>query len=125
MCYLATSPRPSATSDHAAMTQDSGVPAESIGPLSPVAVAPTAGKVRTPWGECWRRLKKQPVAIVAAIFVLLLLFIPVFAPWIAPFDPENFLDYHMLNSGPSPTHCFGVHPLDRHTFSRILAGTRI
>lgn len=107
------------------MTQAIGVPAESIVPLSPVAAVQSAGKVRTPWGECWRRFKKQPVGIVAAIFVLLLVFIAVFAPWVAPFDAENFFDYDMLNSGPSATHWFGVDPLGRDIFSRILMGTRI
>ena len=108
------------------MTQATGVPAESTLPAAmPVAAVQTAGKVRTPWGECWRRFKKQPVGIVAALFVLLLVFVAVFAPWIVPFDPENYFDYDMLNSGPSATHWFGVDPLGRDIFSRILMGTRI
>jgi glutathione transport system permease protein len=65
------------------------------------------------------------VGIVAAIFVLLLVFVAVFAPWIVPFDAENFFDYDMLNSGPSATHWFGVDPLGRDIFSRILMGARI
>lgn len=93
-------------------------------PNAPVAAA-AVGKVRTPWGECWRRFKKQPVGIVAAFFVLLLVFIAVFAPWITPFDAENYFDYDMLNSGPSAAHWFGVDPLGRDIFSRILAGARI
>ena len=109
------------------MTQQaSGVPAETIpSPAPAVVTVQTAGKVRTPWGECWRRFKKQPVGIVAALFVLLLVFVAVFAPWIVPFDPENFFDYDMLNTGPSATHWFGVDPLGRDIFSRILAGARI
>ena len=105
------------------MTQATGVTAESITP--PVVAVQTAGKVRTPWGECWRRFKKQPVGIVAAVFVLLLVFVAVFAPWIVPFDPENFFDYDMLNTGPSAAHWFGVDPLGRDIFSRILMGARI
>ncbi|MDH6594679.1 glutathione transport system permease protein [Variovorax sp. TBS-050B] len=92
---------------------------------APAHAVQTAGKVRTPWGECWRRFKNQPVGIVAALFVLLLVFVAVFAPWIVPFDPENYFDYDMLNTGPSATHWFGVDPLGRDIFSRILAGTRI
>jgi len=109
------------------MTQASGLSAaaESIVPLSPVAAVQAGGKVRTPWGECWRRFKKQPVGIVAALFVLLLVFVAVFAPWIVPFDAENFFDYDMLNTGPSATHWFGVDPLGRDIFSRILMGARI
>jgi ABC-type dipeptide/oligopeptide/nickel transport system permease subunit len=49
----------------------------------------------------------------------------VLAPWIVPFDAENFFDYDALNSGPSATHWFGVDPLGRDIFSRILMGTRI
>ncbi|MCT8173778.1 glutathione ABC transporter permease GsiD [Variovorax sp. CY25R-8] len=108
------------------MTQATGVPAESTLPAAtPATAVQTASKVRTPWGECWRRFKKQPVGIVAALFVLLLVFVAVFAPWIVPFDPENYFDYDMLNSGPSATHWFGVDPLGRDIFSRILAGARI
>ncbi|RTD97814.1 glutathione ABC transporter permease GsiD [Variovorax atrisoli] len=105
------------------MTQATGAPAETIAP--PVVAVQTAGKVRTPWGECWRRFEKQPVGIVAALFVLLLVFVAVFAPWIVPFDPENFFDYDMLNTGPSAAHWFGVDPLGRDIFSRILMGARI
>jgi glutathione transport system permease protein len=93
-----------------------------------VTTAPTAsaaGKVRTPWSECWRRFKKQPVGLIAGAFVLLLVLVAVFAPWIVPFDAENFFDYDMLNSGPTWTHWFGVDPLGRDIFSRILMGARI
>ena len=50
------------------MTQASGVSAEITVP--PVAAVQTAGKVRTPWGECWRRFKKQPVGIDDACMFL-------------------------------------------------------
>jgi len=90
-----------------------------------VSLAADDGKVRTPWGECWRRFKKQPVGLVAGAFVVLLVLVAIFAPWIVPFDAENFFDYDMLNSGPSATHWFGVDPLGRDIFSRILMGTRI
>jgi glutathione transport system permease protein len=82
--------------------------------------------VRTPWSEFWRKFKKQHVAHRGrAVFVLLLVLVAVLAPWIVPFDAENFFDYDMLNSGPSAKHWFGVDPLGRDIFSRILMGTRI
>ncbi len=108
------------------MTQASaGTRAETLNDNTPVAPVQAAGKVRTPWGECWRRFKNQPVGLAAAAFVLLLVVVAVFSPWIVPFDPENYFDYDMLNTGPSATHWFGVDPLGRDIFSRILAGTRI
>jgi len=49
----------------------------------------------------------------------------VFAPYIVPYDAEGFFDYDRLNEGPSVVHWFGVDPLGRDIFSRILMGARI
>jgi glutathione transport system permease protein len=82
-------------------------------------------EIRTPWSEFWRKFKKQPVALAAGVFVLLLVVIAIIAPYIVPYDPENFFDYDALNAGPSAAHWFGVDSLGRDIFSRILAGSRI
>lgn len=81
--------------------------------------------MRTPWREFWRKFKKQHVAVAALVFVVLLVAIAVLAPYISPFDAENFFDYDRLNEGPSAMHWFGVDPLGRDIFSRILMGARI
>lgn len=81
--------------------------------------------VRTPWSEFWRKFKKQKLGMIALAFVILLILIAVFGPWIVPFDPEDYFDYDMINSGPTAVHWFGVDPLGRDIFSRVLAGTRI
>lgn len=86
-------------------------------------VAPEA--VRTPWTEFWRKFRKQHLALVAGAFVLVLVAIAILAPYIVPYDPENFFDYDALNAGPSAAHWMGVDSLGRDIFSRILAGTRI
>lgn len=91
-----------------------------------VAVAATKPEgVRTPWSEFWRKFRKQHVALVALVFVLLLVLVAIFAPWISPFDAENYFDYERLNEGPSALHWLGVDPLGRDIFSRILMGARI
>ena len=82
-------------------------------------------RVRTPWREFWRRFRQQPVALLAGAFVLVLIVLAVIAPWIAPFDAENYFDYDRLNEGPSLIHLFGVDSLGRDIFSRVLVGTRI
>ena len=84
-----------------------------------------AGRLRTPWTEFLRRFWKQRVAVAAGVFVLLLVVVAVAAPYIVPFDPENFFDYDSLNAKPSGKHWFGVDPLGRDIFSRILSGARI
>jgi glutathione transport system permease protein len=81
--------------------------------------------VRTPWSEFWRKFRMQPVAMGALVFVLLLVLVAVLAPWISPYDAENYFDYDRINEGPSAVHWFGVDPLGRDIFSRILMGARI
>lgn len=82
-------------------------------------------RVRTPWSEFWRKFKRQKLAMIALGFILMLVLLGIFYPWLVPYDPENFFDYDMLNEGPSAQHWFGVDSLGRDIFSRILAGTRI
>ena len=81
--------------------------------------------VRTPSAEFWRKFKRQRVALAACGFILFLVLLAVLAPWLVPFDPENFFDYDLLNAPPSAAHWFGVDALGRDIFSRILMGTRI
>ena len=89
------------------------------------AVAVVEAGVRTPWSEFWRKFRMQHVAFGALIFVALLVLLAVFAPWIVPYDAENFFDYDRINQGPSMAHWFGVDPLGRDILSRIVRGTRI
>jgi glutathione transport system permease protein len=93
-------------------------------PPEPGAVA-KAEAVRTPWSEFWRKFRKQKVALIAGGFVLLLVVVAVFAPWIVPYDAENFFDYDKLNAPPSAAHWLGVDALGRDILSRILMGARI
>lgn len=81
--------------------------------------------VRTPWTEFWRKFKKQHVAVAAGIFVLFLVVVAILAPWLVPYDAENYFDYDSLNALPSLQHWFGVDPLGRDIFSRIVMGARI
>ncbi len=85
----------------------------------------TSTAVRTPASEFWRKFKRQRVALVAAGVVVALVLVALFAPWLVPFDAENFFDYDALNAPPSARHWFGVDALGRDIFSRILMGTRI
>src|SRR5256714_6901370 len=94
-------------------------------PVIDAVLAPDASSVRTPWSEFWRKFRKQHVAVAAGLFVLLLVLIAVIAPWVVPYDAENFSDYDSLNALPSLKHWFGVDPLGRDIFSRILTGARI
>jgi glutathione transport system permease protein len=90
--------------------------------ITPAAVA---SEVRTPWTEFWRKFRKQRVAVLAGAFLVLLVALALVAPWIVPYDAENYFDYDSLNALPSAKHWFGVDPLGRDIFSRVLMGSRI
>ncbi|MEX2295827.1 MAG: ABC transporter permease [Dongiaceae bacterium] len=58
------------------------------------------------------------------ILVLLFFASAIFAPWIAPYDP-NALDIPARLQGPSWAHLAGTDQLGRDTFSRVLFGGRV
>ena len=92
---------------------------------SAATVSTGTAPIRTPLREFWRKFRKQTLAVWAGIFVLGLILVAILAPWIVPFDAENFFDYDALNSPPTLTHWLGVDALGRDIFSRILMGARI
>ncbi|MFQ5794866.1 MAG: ABC transporter permease [Candidatus Bipolaricaulia bacterium] len=74
----------------------------------------------------WRRLRylwHDKKATVGLIVLLALIVVAVFAPLIAPHDP-NDQAFRMLLP-PSETHLLGTDDLGRDLFSRIIHGTRI
>ena len=79
------------------------------------------------WSEAWRRLRHNPSAVVGFVIVGTFIIFALFAPLIAPFDPRA-QDLSLLNGGccpgPSPDHIFGVDPLGRDLFSRVVYGAR-
>jgi glutathione transport system permease protein len=84
-----------------------------------------AAAVRTPWSEFWRKFKKQRGALAAGGFVVALMVVALLAPAIVPYDAENYFDYDQVNAPPSALHWFGVDPLGRDIFSRVLMGARL
>lgn len=83
-----------------------------------------AEKVRSPLREFWRRFRKQKVAVAAAIFLLALLLVAIFADFIAPYGLE-VPDYDALKEPPSWAHWAGTDDYGRDIFSRIIFGSRI
>jgi ABC-type dipeptide/oligopeptide/nickel transport system permease subunit len=88
---------------------------------------------RSPLELFWRRLKSDKVAMTALVFIVLLILAAVFAPLIIKITgqrPPNaqstkYLDSFGTPSGPSSENWFGVDPLGRSVFSRVLYGARV
>jgi len=79
------------------------------------------------WREAWRRLRRNPVAIIGAAFVALFVFVAIFAPLLAPYSPTEQNLSLLANGccpGPSFAHPMGVDELGRDELSRVMYGAR-
>ncbi len=71
----------------------------------------------------WRRLKRNRLAVVGLITILLIILIAIFGSIIAPYDPMK-LNFRSINEGISTSHLLGTDQVGRDIFSRILHGAR-
>lgn len=69
-------------------------------------------------------VKRQPLAAVGVVLLIVFTICAVFAPWLAPQDPAQ-LDLTGRLMGPSWAHWFGTDELGRDILSRTLFGARI
>lgn len=88
------------------------------------AVTQPTEKMRKPLAEFWRRFKKQKLAVVALFFIILLVLVAIFAPYVAPYNPSE-PDYNAVLEGPSMAHWAGTDAYGRDILSRIIWGARI
>lgn len=72
----------------------------------------------------WHRFKKNRLAVIGGIIVLMLFTIAVLAPFIAPYNPDAINVKHVLEP-PSLAHPFGTDDLGRDILSRVIYGSRI
>ena len=79
------------------------------------------------WSDAWRRLRRNPGAIVGLALVALFVVVALLAPVLAPEDPRVG-DLSRLGGrccpGPSAEHWFGVDQQGRDQLSRIIYGAR-
>ena len=69
-------------------------------------------------------LRKNPRMLVGVVLLAILLFVAIFAPLIAPYDPIKVNITDTLEP-PSLNHLLGTDDLGRDVFSRVLWGSRI
>ncbi len=70
-----------------------------------------------------RRLRRSPAAFCGLIIITVLLLIALFAPWLAPLDP-NWQDAAARLQGPGPRHWLGTDSYGRDLLSRLIFGAR-
>ena len=76
------------------------------------------------WLPAWRRFQRNPMALVGAAIVAVMLLAGLLAPWLAPYAyDEQFRDAPALQ--PSREHLLGLDQLTRDCLSRVLYGARV
>jgi len=87
----------------------------------------------SPLALFWRRFRRDRVAQASAIFILILVFVAIFAPLVVKLLglPGPYTQNPSLTGpfgeplGPSSAHPFGVDPLGEDVASRVIYGTRV
>jgi peptide/nickel transport system permease protein len=93
--------------------------AATIGPEA------TGGSTRvTPFRRFFRVFTSRGLVIFGSVIVLTLIIVAIFAPWIAPYNPDK-QDLSLALNNPSRQHLLGNDGIGRDTLSRIVFGTRI
>ncbi|MGP0029844.1 MAG: dipeptide ABC transporter ATP-binding protein [Acidimicrobiales bacterium] len=94
--------------------------ADSPPPIDDAAEIADAGRKRATF---WHRFRKERFAVGGLVFLLVVIVAAIFAPLIAPYDP-NTQNLNLINAGPSVAHWFGTDDLGRDILSRIIWGGR-
>jgi peptide/nickel transport system permease protein len=71
-----------------------------------------------------RLVKEKPMGTVGGIIIVLMLFIGIFANFLAPYG-MNEIDMNLRLTPSSPQHIFGTDALGRDILSRVIFGARI
>ncbi|MBU0595676.1 ABC transporter permease, partial [Candidatus Bipolaricaulota bacterium] len=72
----------------------------------------------------WRKLKRRKILWFSAVTLSAILILAAFAPWIAPYDPQD-VDPMIRLQRPSLTHLFGTDRYGRDVLSRVIYGARL
>ena len=96
-----------------------GAEAPALDPAVPAT--PVAGY----WTSVWRRLRRDPVAIAAALVLIAIVLMAIFAPYVAPADPYRSSMLRRLRPMGTPGFPLGSDELGRDMLTRLIYGARL
>ena len=77
------------------------------------------------WRGVWRKLRRLPAPMLGGAILTVILVAAVFAPWIAPFDPDTGSIIARLKPFGFRSHLLGTDELGRDMLSRLIWGGRV
>ena len=94
-------------------------------PSSPVKTPSKNQPSRSYWRLVSRQILRDPVTVMSAVLLLLIIGAAVFAPWLAPADPYKASMLRRLLPIGSPGFPLGTDELGRDMVSRLMYGGRL
>jgi oligopeptide transport system permease protein len=78
----------------------------------------------TYWKDAWRRLKKNKVAMMGMMIIIILTLVSIFAPMFSKYNHED-IDLTNTNQAPDSEHIFGTDNVGRDLWCRVWIGARV
>ena len=78
-------------------------------------------------GRAWYKFSRNPLSIVGAVTILIILLLATFAPYVVPYPDhatKPFTDFANASLPPSSKYYFGTDEIGRDVFSRTIYGFR-
>ncbi len=69
--------------------------------------------------------QRNPVGAISGLAIIVIVFVAVFAPYVATHHPTEYADFRALREAPGPAHWMGTDDIGRDLFSRVVYGARI
>ena len=77
------------------------------------------------WGDAWRRMVRNKLALIGMFVVISFILIAIFAPLLAPYGESEVVDVRLAREGPSWQWPMGLDQNGRDIFSRMMYGARV
>ncbi|MDI6830315.1 MAG: ABC transporter permease [Actinomycetota bacterium] len=80
------------------------------------------------WADVWYRLRHNKMAMVGLAIIILLVLVAIFAPLLAPYDPNDQMEIRTpggVKQPPTWKHWLGTDGLGRDILSRLIYGSRV
>jgi ABC-type dipeptide/oligopeptide/nickel transport system permease subunit len=92
---------------------------------SPATAVPTEGERKYAgfWTAAWRRFRRNKLAIFGLVYVVLIILVAIFAPFVTNYTIDK-IDPQSALQGPSLQHFFGTDYLGRDIYTRMIYGAR-
>jgi len=83
------------------------------------------GRSSSLWRDAWRRMLRNRSAVVGMVVLAALILVAIFAPQVAPHDPNDYDYRNALQPPNTPGHILGTDELGRDVLSRLIYGSRV